>query len=123
MHLLYVDDDRINLMLFEAACRHLGGLAVATAADADEALQCAARQRPDLLVIDLHLDGTDGFALLGTLRASGLDGTPAYLCSADDDPGLQARARDAGFAGCWPKPVEPPVLQAAVQALAGSPPR
>ncbi|MBN8510462.1 MAG: response regulator [Burkholderiales bacterium] len=122
MHLLYVDDDRINLMLFEAACRHLDGVTAATAGDADEALQCAARQRPDLLVIDLHLDATDGLRVLGTLRASGLAGIPAYLCSADDDPGLQARARDAGFAGCWAKPVEPPALQAALQALAGSPP-
>jgi CheY-like chemotaxis protein len=119
MHLLYVDDDRINLMLFEAACHGLDGVSVATAADGDEALHAAAQQPPDLVVIDLHLAGTDGFSVLDALRASGLHGVPAVLCSADDDPALQARARAAGFAGCWPKPVERPALQTALDALAG----
>jgi CheY-like chemotaxis protein len=119
MHLLYIDDDRINLMLFTAACAGLQGVTVATASDGDEAQQCTAHRRPDLLVIDLHLAGTDGFSLLATLRGRGLGDVPAFLCSADDDPDLQARAGTAGFAGCWAKPVERPRLQAALDALAG----
>jgi CheY-like chemotaxis protein len=119
MQLLYVDDDRINLLLFEAACQGLDGVRVDTAADGDEALQCAARRRPDLLVIDLHLCGTDGFALLQRLRAqAGLDGVPAFLCSADDDPALLGRAAAAGFVGCWSKPVERPALLDALAGLA-----
>ena len=43
MHLLYVDDDRINLMLFEAACAALAGVRVSTAANGTEALELARR--------------------------------------------------------------------------------
>ena len=107
MHLLYVDDDRINLMLFENACAALPGLHVCTAADGAEALELARQQPPQLLVIDLHLPDTDGPALLARLRhEAGLHDVPAFLCSADDGPAVQRIAADAGFAGCWAKPLD-----------------
>ncbi|HRH86073.1 MAG TPA: response regulator, partial [Rubrivivax sp.] len=100
MHLLYVDDDRINLMLFENACAALPGLRVATAADAAEALQLAREQPPQLLVIDLHLPDGDGPALLRRLRElPSLADVPAFLCSADDSAEVRRIAADAGFAG------------------------
>jgi CheY-like chemotaxis protein len=68
MHLLYVDDDRINLMLFESACAALAGLRLSTAASGAEALELARADPPQLLVIDLHLPDTDGHALLHALR-------------------------------------------------------
>ena len=68
MHLLFVDDDRINLMLFEAACAALPGVRVSTAASGAEALGLARNDPPQLLVIDLHLPDTDGYALLHALR-------------------------------------------------------
>jgi CheY-like chemotaxis protein len=123
MHLLYVDDDRINLLLFEATCHGVDGVSVATAVDGDEALRCAAQQPPDLVVIDLHLVGSDGFSVLDALRAGGLRNVPAVLCSADDDPALQAQAQAAGFAACWTKPVERPALLTALDALARPPGR
>ncbi len=118
MQLLYVDDDRVNLLLFEAACQALPGLQVATAASADEALACVHTVQPDVLVIDLHLPDLDGLALLRALRASaGLDATPAFLCSADDDATLPARALAAGFSGCWSKPLDQAQLAGALAAL------
>ena len=84
MRLLYVDDDRINLMLFENACAALPGLQLSTAASGAEALAAAREQPPQLLVIDLHLPDTDGPALLQRLRGeAALHQVPAFLCSAD----------------------------------------
>jgi two-component system OmpR family response regulator len=118
MQLLYVDDDRINLMLFENACASIDGLRVATAASADEALLLAREQPPQVMVIDLHLPDTDGPALLHALRREpGLGAVPAFLCSADDGAAVQELAVKAGFAGCWSKPVDGRSLKRELAAL------
>jgi CheY-like chemotaxis protein len=112
MHLLYVDDDRINLMLFENACAALDGVSVSAAASGTEALELARTQVPQLLVIDLHLPDTDGPALLSALRReAGLSDVPAFLCSADEGCEVQRIAAEAGFAGCWSKPVDSQTLR------------
>jgi CheY-like chemotaxis protein len=116
MQVLYVDDDRINLMLFTNACASLPGVQLSTAASGAEALELAREQAPQLLVIDLHLTDTDGAALLQALRKAGVGGAPAYLCSADEGPEVQRLARQAGFAGCWSKPVGPQQLRPALAA-------
>ena len=118
MRLLYIDDDRINVMLFEEVCRMAGGLEVASALSGAEALLVARESRPDLLVIDLHLPDTTGFDLLRSLRAEpGLSTVPAYLCSADDPAELLGPARAAGFSDCWSKPVDVQALLAAFERM------
>ena len=122
MQLLYVDDDRINLMLFENACAALPGLQLSTAASGAEALAAAREQPPQLLVIDLHLPDTDGPALLQRLRGeAALHQVPAFLCSADDGPELRCIAADAGFSGCWAKPIDGPGLQRELAAIGMAP--
>jgi two-component system, OmpR family, response regulator len=118
MHLLFVDDDRINLMLAEAACAALPGVRVSTAASGAEALGLARHDPPQVLVIDLHLPDTDGYALLHALRADdALSGVPAYLCTADDDGDLRRAAAAAGFAACWSKPIDGLTLRRELAAL------
>ena len=118
MRLLYVDDDRINVLLFEEVCRMAGGVEVASAGSGAEALLVAREVRPELLVIDLHLPDTTGFELLRSLRAEpGLAEAPAFLCSADEPGPLQTGAREAGFAGCWSKPVDVQALLAELARL------
>jgi CheY-like chemotaxis protein len=118
MHLLYVDDDRINLMLFEAACAAVAGVQAWCAASGAEAMELAREQVPALLVIDLHLPDTDGPALLMALRLeAGLSDVPAFLCSADDGPAVQQIAAEAGFSGCWAKPMDSHGLRRELSAL------
>jgi CheY-like chemotaxis protein len=112
MHLLYVEDDRINVLLFEHSCGGLPGVQVTAAADGAEALELARRHPPQLLVIDLHLPDTDGCALLQRLRQeAALAAVPAFLCSADDSSELRQAAAAAGFNGFWTKPVDAQVLR------------
>ena len=107
MKVLYVDDDRINSLLFVETCRFAGGVDVETAATGAEALEVASHWRPDMLVIDLHLPDTTGYDLLPALRlALQAPGMPAFLCTADEAPLVEQPAREAGFTGCWTKPVE-----------------
>jgi two-component system, OmpR family, response regulator len=107
MRLLYVDDDRINTLLFVEACKLADGLVVQAAATGEDALALAREWPPDVLVIDLHLPDTDGYALLAALRAeAGAARIPAFLCSAEDAQSVLEPARRAGFDGCWCKPVD-----------------
>jgi two-component system OmpR family response regulator len=107
MRLLYVDDDRINTLLFEETCRFVGGLEVASAGSGAEALEIVREFAPDVLVVDLHLPDTTGYALLAALRgAAGRPEMPAFLCTADDEDAVLRAGSDAGFLGCWRKPVD-----------------
>jgi CheY-like chemotaxis protein len=107
MRVLYIDDDRINALLFVEACRFASGVQTETASSGAEALEVAQRFRPELLVIDLHLPDTTGYALLPALREQlNAPALPAFLCTADDAADVAEPARRAGFEGCWTKPVD-----------------
>jgi two-component system, OmpR family, response regulator len=116
LRVLYVDDDRINTLLFSETCRFAGDIELETAASGHEALERVASWVPELLVLDLHLPDTTGFALLRELRqALARPALPAILCSADDAVAVRAKTLEAGFVGCWSKPVQ---VQAVLDELA-----
>jgi len=115
MRVLYVDDDRVNSLLFVETCRLAGGIDVETAVTGTEALDLVAQWVPDLLVLDLHLPDTDGYRLLADLRLRlHAPALPAILCTADEAALVQGPARAAGFDDCWTKPVD---LQAVIDEL------
>jgi CheY-like chemotaxis protein len=106
LRMLYVEDNRINAILFEEALRLRDGVELRLAEDGAEALDHVRGWTPDVLVLDAHLPGMDGFALLRALRREpGLADVPAFMCSADAMPDDVKRAADAGFAGYWSKPI------------------
>ena len=116
MRVLYVDDDRINALLFVETCRTATDVEIRTALTGAEALETVAQWHPDLLVIDLHLPDTTGYELLPTLRRTLAEPTlPGILCTADEAQLVAGPARAAGFDGWWTKPVE---LAAVLQELA-----
>ena len=107
LRVLYVDDDRINTLLFTEICRADGRLKVLTAANPDDALEVAQDSRPEVLVIDLHMPDTDGMQVLDALRrVEGLEAAPAFLCTAERVEEVQKSAAEAGFVGVWTKPVQ-----------------
>ncbi len=107
MRLLYIDDDRINTLLFIETCRMAGDMEIESAGSGAEALEVVQRWAPDLLVIDLHLPDTNGYELLPALRRELRAPTlPAFLCTADEAHLVAEPARRAGFDGCWIKPVD-----------------
>lgn len=115
MRVLYVDDDRVNSILFAEICRLASGVTVEVAGSGEEALDLLESTAVDLLVLDLHLPDGDGLALLPRLRQRAGRELPAYLCSADDPRQLEAPARDAGFEACWAKPLDVPLVLATLR--------
>jgi DNA-binding response OmpR family regulator len=77
---LIVEDDPV---LQQVMRRHLSaaGFSVETVDDGDRALRKLRFEKPDLVVLDLMIPGTDGWALLDQVRAEG-DETPIIVLSA-----------------------------------------
>jgi CheY-like chemotaxis protein len=118
MRVLYVEDNRINALLFEEALKLEPDIELRVAEDGAQALAVAGEWGPDLLVIDSHLPDTSGSELLPQLRAlPGLEGVRAVMCSADSQPEDEQAARDHGFADYWLKPIDIPSLLADLRAL------
>ena len=108
MRVLYVEDDRVNAIVFLESVRNDARLECQVAEDGTRALELARAWHPQLLVLDAHLGDTDGFKLLEKIRCEvpALANTPAVMCSADTWPEDRQRARDAGFVDYWAKPLE-----------------
>jgi len=107
LRMLYVEDNRINALLFEEAIKLRGGVELRVAEDGEEALALVAQWSPDVLVLDAHLPGMSGYELLRALRqVPGLEEAPAFMCSADAMPDDVQRAKAAGFIGYWTKPID-----------------
>ncbi|MDN3918914.1 response regulator [Roseateles violae] len=117
-HVLYVEDDRINIILMEEVFRRLpGDWRLECAEDGAQALQLLEELRPALVMIDMHLPDMDGLTLLGRLRGDArLRDLRCIALSADDDPADIAAARAAGFVDYWLKPIDVARLREALEA-------
>ncbi len=118
LRMLYVEDNRINALLFEEAMRMLGGVELRIAEDGAQALEIAQGWLPQVLVIDANLPDMSGFEVLRRVRElPSLGQVPAYMCSADAMPEDLDRARAAGFIGYWTKPIALSTLTSDLDAL------
>lgn len=120
LKVLVVDDETESRRTLESALKGLGAEA-SSVASADEGLLALEGPLPDVLLCDLAMPGTDGYAFIRTVRArppeKGGDVPAAALTT-------QTRVEDrtqllmAGYQMYLPKPVDPAELAAAVKALA-----
>ena len=90
------DDDDIRLMM--RTLLEMKGYRTAEAANGQEAVEAAARERPDLILVDLQLPRLNGFAVTRFVRQhEGLRRVPIVVVSGHDP----ARHRDLALAaGC-----------------------
>jgi CheY-like chemotaxis protein len=115
---LIVDDERPNRELLQIM---LGpGLTVATAATGEEALAIAAREPPDLILLDVMMPGLDGYQVTAALKgAAATRHIPIILLTGLDDRRAEARGRAAGADEFLIRPVDRADLCARVKALLG----
>lgn len=72
---------------------------IGTATSGGAALDLAARERPDAIVLDLAIDGVDGISVLPSLRAL-LPDARIIIFTGHDDARLREQAMQAG-ASSW----------------------
>jgi len=117
--ILVVDDQPANLRVVSALlARH--GYEVVIAAGGQEALDIAATQSLDLMLLDMLMPGMDGFALLAEIKQRPeLLRLPVVFLTAAQDRDLLLRAFDAGAVDYVTKPFMPEELLARVDAHIG----
>ena len=113
VRVLAVDDDPQALRYVRDALANAGYTPVVTG-DPEEALRLVAKEKPDLVLLDLMLPGTDGIELMrDILRAGDL---PVIFLSAYGRDELIARAFDMGAVDYVVKPFSPTELSARIRA-------
>ncbi|MGC8473922.1 MAG: response regulator transcription factor [Candidatus Dormibacteria bacterium] len=109
---LAVDDDALCLDSVRALLE-ADGRTVLTATSGRAALALAARQRPDLIVLDYAMPEMTGLEVLQALRQAG-DQVPVILLSAKSDPYDRAAGYASGADVCIGKEEDSAVLRAAI---------
>ena len=115
--ILVVEDNPLNLKLVRDVLEH-AGYDVVDAETGEEGIEVAAREHPDLVLMDLQLPGIDGTEALQRLRAGVLDpDVPVVAVTALAMPADRAAAVDAGFDGWIEKPISVRALPGQVADL------
>jgi CheY-like chemotaxis protein len=103
---LLVEDSRDHqLLLGRLAVK--AGAQVTTADSGELAMQLTESETFDLILLDMQLPGTDGYATVKKWRERGLT-TPVIAVTADATPADVERCLAAGCNGHLAKPVQPP---------------
>ena len=113
--------DFVRDALADLACE------VVSAADGEEALQVAQREKPDLVILDVQMPKHDGFEVFSRLRAQEeFASVPVIMLTGiAERTGIMVDAKDMGqYLSSEPeayidKPIEPIVLRQTVKRLLG----
>lgn len=104
---LVVEDEPDCRAIYTKLLRHFG-YGVLEATNGEEGVRRAREYLPHLILMDLRLPVLDGWAAASQLRTDrDTAPIPIIAFTAQVIPGNEARAREAGFARYFAKPVEP----------------
>jgi CheY-like chemotaxis protein len=116
---LVVDDGAVNRLLIERLL-HQQGHTTASAADGQAALDLLGTSPAapfDVVLLDLVMPGLDGYATLERMKATpSLAHIPVIVISAVDELDSVVRCIELGALDYLPKPVEPSILRARLDA-------
>jgi CheY-like chemotaxis protein len=118
MKTVLVADDRATSRELVRTVLENTGLIVIEASDGIEALRNARQSKPDLIILDLHMPGLDGFGVIRELRLDKeFAATPVMALTASAMQGDRERALLAGFTSYIAKPIRLTLLRAEVERL------
>jgi CheY-like chemotaxis protein len=106
---LLVEDHLTNAKLVEQMLTHRPGIRLLTAADGRSGFEMARLERPDLILLDVHLPDLSGDQFLHGLQADpGLRDIPVVAVSADATAPQIQRLLAAGAKEYLTKPLDVP---------------
>jgi two-component system, OmpR family, response regulator len=113
---LVVEDEPTIRELLAASLRFAGFL-VTSAATGEQAVAAVARERPDLLLLDVMLPDMDGFAVVDRLRELGVGDLPILFLTARDTAADKVRGLTMGGDDYVTKPFDLEELIARIGAV------
>jgi DNA-binding response OmpR family regulator len=117
-HRILIVDDQADLALMMADLLDAAGYATRTAADGTEALAEVQAEPPDLLLLDVHMPGLDGFEVASMLKSDPVTATiPIIMVSAQEGRGSKLIGLESGAEDYLSKPVDPAELIAKIRNL------
>jgi CheY-like chemotaxis protein len=118
-----VVDDATAIRELIAVNLELEGYDVDRAGDGEEALAAVARQRPDVITLDVMMPRLDVFSTIERLRSDpDTADIPVVLVTGRASTADRARGELLGVDGFLAKPFEPAELLATIQRLTGGAP-
>ena len=112
MRRILIADDKESSREFVRTVLEHAGCEVEEAKDGLDALAKISADPPDLIVLDLHMPGLDGFAVMDHLRKDVRFSTlPVVALTASAMQGDRERAMAAGFVDYMTKPISVSVLR------------
>lgn len=113
--ILYIEDNLTNAMLMETILEDIDGITLEVAITAELGLSAAKNNPPNLILMDIHLPGMDGFQALQEFKAQAdTQNIPVIAISADARPDEISRGKAAGFTAYVTKPFDIPELIALI---------
>ena len=113
-----VVDDEVDLLFTITLSLELAGYRVVKASTGEEALEVAAAQIPDAIILDLRLPDIDGWEVIRRLGEVGtFPDTPVVLLSAQVDAATADRAVELGVHAHLAKPFRAAELTAVLASL------
>jgi CheY-like chemotaxis protein len=114
--ILVVEDDDDNRFVMRTLLE-LRGYGVIEAANGQEAIELAARELPDLILMDLRMPVLNGLAAARSIRQDGTCRAPIVALSAYDPAQHRAVAMAAGCDDYVLKPIDYERLESVIESL------
>ncbi len=103
--ILVVDDDEIIRKLLRRVLER-SGFVVDEAASGEQAIECIEANTPDLILLDVVMDGIDGFITCRKVKSmDGMDEVPIIFVTGRADTGSIVEGLDAGGSDYITKPI------------------
>ena len=118
MALILVVDDSTTMRQMVSFTLTSAGHDVVEAADGNEAVQAAGKNKFDLVITDVNMPGMNGIDLVRTLRGMP-EGKfiPMLVLTTESEQSIKQRGREAGATGWIVKPFSPEVLLATLKKV------
>lgn len=115
-NILVVDDDVVTTRVIEARLRHIGH-EITCVHDGSTGLAKALQILPDLILLDIHMPGMDGFEVCEVLKSNPVTADiPVIFLTASLSTEIKIKAFDAGASDYITKPFDNRELVARVEA-------
>ncbi len=115
--ILVVEDNPLNLKLVEMVLRH-NNYDLLKATSGEAALEIAEREKPDLILMDIHLPGMSGLEATGKLRQMPLfQSTPIIGITAYAMKGDMEKVIEAGCDAYISKPINTRKLPETIEEM------